>query len=86
MRRYFLLAGVLLSSTVSFARCDREFQVWKEKQGRLEDKKTVRNVSGVVGIFFWPAWIVTGVTHRNASRMKKDVAHAEMVYQNCMNF
>ncbi len=85
MLRNFCIATLLLASTASFAaKCDREYDDLKSKQARVSSKKTIRNVSGIIGIFFWPVWIVTGVEAVKVSSAKKEVRNAEANYRNCM--
>ena len=84
MKRYLILCLLFSASAISYARCDKEFADWKEKQIKLSKKKDLRNVSGLVGFVFYPLWIVTGVSYSKAKRLKKEVAIAEQRYHSCM--
>jgi hypothetical protein len=60
MLRTIFISSLLLASSLSYARCELEFNDLSSKQARLSGKKTARNVSAVVGIFCYPVWIFTG--------------------------
>ena len=84
MLRYFFICALLTVGTISHAKCDREYDDLKTKQSRVSKKKTIRNVSGIIGIFCWPVWGLTGYEAIKVSQLKRDVRNAENTYRNCM--
>jgi hypothetical protein len=80
------MTAFLFNGSISYAHCcDAELLVLKNYQDRIERKKTIRNVTGIVGFFCWPLWIVTGVEHSKVSRLKRDAVAAEVAYRSCMD-